>query len=213
MLIHFGDPVRSSSAVEQGKPAGGAVNEAADSRERPFAEVLAQETAKQAVESRNVPQSPPPGEAKGSVSCSKPYPYGFARGPGYGSGLGTAGYGSDAAHEPDDLCGSLKSENKSPGGTSCSTSPLYGSGLGTAGAGSDAAPGPDDLCGHVRDHAEDKTRESPLSKGAAERSVPAPSRLSNTASPTPRSLLGTPTPAPFTAGGLGALEATPSKEQ
>lgn len=74
-----------------------------------------------------------------SVAAPQPVKYALAKGPGYGSGVGTAGYGDD--HAPSEIMNTLHGQSsEAEAKTAIGKGPGYGSAVGTAGYGDDHAP-------------------------------------------------------------------------
>lgn len=138
MFINFGVSNDSSPKAETIKP-NETKNPATIDKQGKFENLLTDATGEQA--SQQKASSEPVISEKAVPSNVQAHSqYGFAKGPGYGSGLGTAGYGSDATAEPEN---SLKPADTAVKKYSFAQGPGFGSGHGTAGYGSDSSTEPE----------------------------------------------------------------------
>lgn len=133
MPINFDVTLDSSPKLEPTKPSD--TKSQATIEGGKFENILADATAQQSVQPQvsSQPLKPEKTVASNDQASRR---YGFAKNPSYGSGIGTAGFGSDAAGEAEN---SLKPADTAAKKFSFAKGPGYGSGTGTAGFGSDAA--------------------------------------------------------------------------
>ena len=133
MPISLSGSIDSSPKLLQNTPAAGQNIENGAGQDQNFEKLLADETAKQPIQP-SVASEP----VQTGATPTKPIPvmskYGFAQGPGYGSGMATAGYGSDGCGEAENT---LQPADTAVKKYDLAQGPGYGSCPGTAGYGND----------------------------------------------------------------------------
>jgi hypothetical protein len=134
MPISLKGPIHSSEKVEQEKPATGRALENIVDQGPKFGNVLAEESAQPTMQP-SAPSVPVGSGAMATKQSPMTSKYGFAAGPGYGSGIGTAGYGGDSCGSAENV---LRPTETSVKKYALAQGPGYGSGIGTAGNGSDS---------------------------------------------------------------------------
>jgi hypothetical protein len=134
MPISLNGPIHASARAEPEKPAAENTRECAVDQRQTFENVLAEESAQPPM-SPGVPSVPVESGTTASEHSPIRSKYGVAQGPGYGSGIGTAGYGGDSCGDAENALRPTETAVKRHG---VAQGPGYGSGIGTAGYGGDS---------------------------------------------------------------------------